>query len=45
MAKGSATNKHTSVAKRTSQGGSKPKTSSMTKTEKRTHKAYRGQGR
>lgn len=30
--------------KRTSQGG-KAKTSSMNKTQKRSHKAYRGQGR
>jgi hypothetical protein len=36
---------HTAVVKRTSQGGKKPKTSSMTKTQKSTHKKYRGQGR
>ena len=36
---------HTSVVKRTSQGGKKPKTSSMTRTEKRNHKKYRGQGK
>jgi hypothetical protein len=36
---------HTSVVKRTSQGGGRPKTSAMTKTQKRTYKAYRGQGR
>jgi hypothetical protein len=36
---------HTAVVKRTSQGGRKPKTSAMTKTQKRTYKAYRGQGR
>jgi hypothetical protein len=35
---------HTSVVKKTKQGGL-IKTSSMNKTEKRTHKAYRGQGR
>lgn len=33
------------VVKRTSQGGSQPKTSSMSKTQKRTYKAYRGQGK
>jgi hypothetical protein len=33
------------VVKRTSQGGSKPKTSSMNKSEKRAHKQYRGQGK
>lgn len=32
------------VVKRTSQGGSRPKTASMNKTEKRSFKAYRGQG-
>jgi hypothetical protein len=36
---------HTAVVKRTSQGGRKAKTSAMTKTEKRSFKAYRGQGR
>lgn len=36
--------KHNSVHKRTKQGGQK-KTSSMSKTEKRSHKSYRGQGR
>ena len=35
---------HKTVVKLTSQGGSRPKTSTMTKTEKRSHKAYRGQG-
>jgi hypothetical protein len=44
MAKSSGKD-HNSVVKRTSQGGNKPKTSAMTKTEKRSHKAYRGQGR
>jgi hypothetical protein len=34
-----------SVSKKTSQGGSRPKTSSMNKTEKVTFKKYRGQGR
>lgn len=33
------------ISKRTSQGGSKPKTSVMNKTEKRSFKAYRGQGK
>lgn len=32
------------VVKRTSQGGSQPKTSAMNKSQKRAHKAYRGQG-
>lgn len=32
------------VVKRTSQGGSRPKTASMNKTEKRSFKVYRGQG-
>jgi hypothetical protein len=45
MAKGTSGNSHARVVKRTSQGGSRPKTSSMTKVEKRSHKAYRGQGR
>ena len=44
MAK-SASSNHRSVVKRTSQGGRKPKTSAMTKTQKSTHKKYRGQGR
>lgn len=35
---------HNSIVKQSKQGG-KVKTSSMNKTEKRTHKAYRGQGR
>jgi len=35
---------HTSVAKTTSQGG-KVKTSSMNKSKRKSHKAYRGQGR
>jgi hypothetical protein len=33
------------VVKRTSQGGTSPKTSSMNKTQKRAFKAYRGQGK
>jgi uncharacterized protein YnzC (UPF0291/DUF896 family) len=45
MAKGTSGKEHKSVVKRTSQGGKKSKTSAMTKTEKRSHKAYRGQGR
>lgn len=44
-AKTTATTKvHTSVVKTTSQGG-KVKTSSMNKSKRRGHKAYRGQGR
>lgn len=45
MAKGSAGKNHTAVVKRTSQGGKAPKTSSMSKVQKASHKAYRGQGR
>lgn len=33
------------VEKRTSQGGNKPKTSSMNKSQKRGFKPYRGQGK
>ena len=33
------------VVKKTCQGGSSPKTSSMSKTQKRSFKSYRGQGR
>lgn len=33
------------VVKKTSQGGTSPKTSAMSKTMKRSYKAYRGQGR
>lgn len=33
-----------SVNKKTSQGGSSPKTSSMNKTQKKSFKKYRGQG-
>jgi hypothetical protein len=45
MAKSSSGKSHARVVKRTSQGGSKAKTSAMSKTEKRTFKKYRGQGR
>ncbi len=45
MAKGASAKSHQRVVKRTSQGGNKPKTSSMSKTQKATHKKYRGQGR
>jgi hypothetical protein len=34
-----------SVVKRTSQGGTSPKTSTMSKTQKKAYKSYRGQGR
>ena len=34
-----------SVVKLTSQGGRRAKTSALSKSEKRSHKAYRGQGR
>ena len=40
-----SSNKKTTVVKRTSQGGSKPKTSSMNKTLKKNFKVYRGQGK
>jgi hypothetical protein len=43
-AKGTSVAAHTSVVKLTKQGG-KIKTSSMSKSEKRSHKRYRGQGR
>lgn len=36
---------HQRVHKHTSQGGGHPKTSSMNKTQKRSYKKYRGQGR
>lgn len=44
MAKQVGVTKHKSVCKRTKQGGQK-KTASMNKSEKRSHKKYRGQGR
>lgn len=43
-AKGTTTAAHTSTVKLSKQGG-KVKTSSMNKSEKRSHKDYRGQGR
>lgn len=42
--KGSAISSHTSVSKRTKQGG-KVKTSSMNKTQRKNFKQYRGQGK
>ncbi len=46
MAKGSNPNsKSNTVFKRTNQGGSSPKTSSMNKDKKKAFKAYRGQGK
>jgi len=45
MAKVTSGNSHRRVVKRTSQGGSKPKTSSMSRTQNSTHKTYHGQGR
>ena len=45
MARGSSSNsKSNTVFKRTNQGGSSPKTSSMNKNQKRAYKRYRGQG-
>lgn len=42
-----STNKstHAKTFKRTSQGGGNPKTSSMNKSERKSYKKYRGQGR
>lgn len=37
--------KRTTVIKRTSQGGVSPKTSAMNKSQKRSYKKYRGQGK
>ncbi len=45
MASKAGVSSHKSVHKRTSQGGGRPKTSSMNKTQKTNHKKYRGQGR
>jgi len=46
MAKGTTGNsKRTTVIKRTSQGGSSPKTSAMNRSQKRSYKKYRGQGK
>lgn len=42
---GGSSVKHESIKKRTSQGGNKPKTSKMNKSQKRDLKKYRGQGR
>lgn len=44
MAKGNESTRKT-VVKKTCQGGSSPKTSSMNKTLKRGFKRYRGQGK
>ena len=43
--KSGSNGKINSVFKRTSSGGNRPKTSAMNKNQKRTFKAYRGQGR
>lgn len=45
MAKLNPDSRTKTVKKTTSQGGSSPKTSSMSKSQKRSYKAYRGQGR
>ena len=45
MAKVKEQKTHKKVHKLTSQGGSKPKTSSMNKTKRRSFKFYRGQGK
>jgi hypothetical protein len=44
MAGSTSPNKKTTVFKRTCQGGSRPKTSAMSKNKKRAYKRYRGQG-
>lgn len=44
MAKENETRKKV-IEKRTSQGGARPKTSSMSKSQKRSFKHYRGQGK
>jgi hypothetical protein len=41
----SSKSKHVKVTKRTSQGGKKIKTSTLSKTQKRSYKKYKGQGR
>lgn len=45
MAKELNSGKRTVVIKRTSQGGAKPKTSAMNKSQKHSYKKYRGQGK
>ncbi len=45
MASSTGKTAHTPVHKRTKQGGSKVSRSTMSKHQKRSHKAYRGQGR
>lgn len=45
MSKGNTSSKIKAVVKLTNQGGRRPKTSSMSKVQKSSHKAYRGQGR
>lgn len=45
MAVGTNKSTHETTFKRTSQGGGKPKTSSMNKSERKSYKKYRGQGR
>jgi hypothetical protein len=45
MAQSGRNTKNHTVSKRTCQGGSKPKTSSMNKTRRTSFKKYRGQGK
>lgn len=45
MSKTKETKQRKSVPKQTSQGGRFPKTSAMNKHQRRSHKAYRGQGK
>ena len=45
MAIAEETSQRKVLEKRTSQGGRKPKTSSMNKHQRRSYKSYRGQGK
>jgi len=45
MAKGTSNSKIKHVVKLTSQGGRRPKTSTMNKSKRSNFKAYRGQGK
>lgn len=45
MAKTKEPSNHKKIEKRTSQGGNKPKTSSMNKHQRKAYKSYRGQGK
>lgn len=45
MAKAKEQSQRKSIKKNTSQGGSKPKTSTMNKSKRKSYKTYRGQGK